>query len=161
MFRVFVGKANQLNLGGKMNITRTVFNSFKVSLCKKEIDCLNDAFKARLMKSAYTFSQSGEVWTDVSSGEVPVGNGYPSGGYSLPAPTITKDNVNNRAEIFWSGELFNIVASGGDISDIKGIIIYDDTHPNDKLFGYAEFSEVVTLTNGTTAKIIDMYYRLS
>jgi hypothetical protein len=102
-----------------------VANSFKTMLWKAQIDAANDTFKVILMDVGFVFDKdSHNAYSDVSSYELPTGNGYTAGGQTLTLDAITTDNTEDRCEVTFLNAQWT--ASGGPIETV-GAIIYNDS----------------------------------
>jgi hypothetical protein len=102
-----------------------IANSAKTMLWKGQINALSDTFKMILMDQGFIFDKDNhKAYTDVSSYELPTGNGYTTGGIALTLDAVTTDNTEDRAEVTFLNAQWT--ASGGALATV-GAIIYDDS----------------------------------
>ena len=100
-------------------------NSFKTMLWKGQVNAASDTFKIILMDLGFVFDKDlHHAYTDVSSYELPTGNGYTAVGQILTLDAITTDDVEDRCEVTFLNAQWT--ASGGPISTV-GAIIYNDS----------------------------------
>jgi hypothetical protein len=111
-------------------------NRCKLELCKGNVDLLTDTLKIALVSSGFTFSQSGHsTLSDVASSLLTEQYGYTV--TTLAGATAVQDDVSNRGYVSYNNVAWN--ATGGSIGPSPGAIIYDDTHADDIIVGYADF----------------------
>jgi len=146
-----------------VSFTKTVFAGFNVECAKKKIDGNNDQFKLAFMSGEYVKDTTTQkFWSHISGEEIADGfGGYTVGGYNLPSGEVIHDTANNRMKLYWSGEFLSVTASGEDMTGIGGFVIYDDTHADKVIVGYAESSEDISIANGTTVNFSDMVFYIS
>jgi len=100
-------------------------NSAKTMLWKGQINAATDTFKMVLMDLGFTFDKDNhKKYTDISTFELPTGNGYTAGGVTLILNAITTDNVEDRCEVTFQNAQWT--ASGGSLA-VVGAIIYNDS----------------------------------
>ena len=126
----------------------TASNHFKFKLMSGDIDFDAHTFKICLMQSGFTFDKDNHAtWSDVSSYELPTGNGYTQGGKTLQNVQVQEDDVNDRCVVSWDD--IGWQASGGDLVT-PGAIVYDDDTSDDTVVMYIEFDNGndVTIKDG-------------
>jgi len=134
-------------------------NKFKKELWSGTVDGSADVFKIILMESGFTYSPvTHGDYADVSANELPTANGYTVGGATLSGVSITQDDTNNKGEIAWNNAAWT--ATGGSLV-ASGAIIYDDTHGDDVIVGYIDFSGNQTTLDGGTFTIADVESSIS
>ena len=121
-----------------------IYNSCIDDTAKGNIDFDTDTFKMMLVTSSYTAAKTHSKRSDITN-EVS-GTGYTSGG-NAAAPTVTKDNTNNRVDISWSITSWTsstITARAGVIYKSRG-----GASSADELVGYVDFGSNVSSSSGT------------
>ena len=121
-----------------------IYNSCIDDTAKGSIDFDTDTFKMMLVTSSYTAAKTHAKRSDITN-EVS-GTGYTSGG-NAAAPTVTKDNANNRVDISWSITSWTsstITARAGVIYKSRG-----GASSADELVGYVDFGSNVSSSSGT------------
>jgi hypothetical protein len=114
-------------------MANALFNRFKQDVLKKIHNLGSDNIMVALV-NGYTFNQANQVWTDVSSFEIPNGNGYTTGGQQLTGNAVSIDSTNNRGVFSannpsWSSS--TITATGA--------IIYNASATGSPLIAYIDF----------------------
>jgi hypothetical protein len=114
-------------------MANALYNRFKQDVLKKVHNLGTDTIMVALV-SGYTFSQSHQVWADVSSSEIANGNGYTTGGQQLTGNAVSIDGTNNRGVFSannpsWSSS--TITATGA--------IIYSASATGNPLIAYIDF----------------------
>lgn len=133
-------------------------NLFKKLLVQGNIDFSSDVFKFILMQPGFTFNQgTHEEYADVSGMEVDDGYGYTTGGVTLSGVSVTQDNTENRSVVTWNNASWT--AAGGNI-ETGGAIIYDDTYTGDPVVGCINFGETITVVDGGTFTVSNIYMAL-
>jgi len=135
-------------------MSNAVPNSFKTMLWKGQIVGLTHVFKMILMQAGFAFNKdTHRAYADISTSEVPNGNGYTTGGITLSGITITTNDTDDRTEVRWTNVQW--VASGGSIV-ASGAIIYDDSTATgsghdftDAIVSYKDAGGAITATDGT------------
>lgn len=123
------------------------YDSFREYMADGTIDLDTHTFKVMLVSSAYTFSSSHSVKTDITN-ELSTANGYTAGGATLASVTWTRSGATvtfDAADTTWT-------ASGGSIT-ARRAVIYDDTATNDELVASILLDTTpadVTTTSGNT-----------
>jgi len=129
-------------------------NRFRYEMLKGGVDCTSDVFKIILMQSGFSYDRVNDgTYSDVSADELTTANGYTAGGATLSGVSVSQDDVQNRGEVTWSDVSWT--ASGGSIV-ASGAIIYDDTHANDIVVAYIDFSSDQTALDGGAFVIADI-----
>ncbi len=125
-------------------MANVVYNSFKADNAAGLIDLELDAFKAMLVTSTYAPDIDAHSHRDDITNEV-VGAGYTLGGMTIPNPTVTQDNANDRA--VWDGDDITWAAS---TITARGAVIYQDvgTAATDRLVTFLDFVTDQTSTGG-------------
>lgn len=121
-----------------------IYNSCIDDTAKGSIDFDTDTFKMMLVTSTYTAAKTHAKRSDVTN-EV-TGTGYTAGG-NAAAPTVTKDNANNRVDITFaitSWTSSTITARAGVIYKSRG-----GASSADELVGYVDFGSDISSTSGT------------
>lgn len=133
-----------------MSLPVDLSNHFRHQLGKKNIDLETDSFFCCLMISEFVFDRdTHQAYGDVSAHEVPAGNGYITGGQALVG-TYSQDNDADRAILDFAP--FTWTASGGDIANIGGILVYDVTASN-KIAFFGSFGGAVLVPEGLSLDI--------
>ena len=134
-----------------------IANLIKQELMKKTIDVTSDVMKIALLDNTFTFDpDTHTTWGAVSAKELTTANGYATG--TLTYDSIAVDNTLDLATATFDD--FTWTASGGDIGPANGAIIYDDTHAQKVVVGYADFGTAQTATDGGTFKIANIKIRV-
>jgi len=138
-------------------------NSFKTMLWKGQIDASSDVFKCILMDLGFTFDQDNHnAYTDISSYELPTGNGYTTGGVTLTLDAITTDNTENRCEVSFLNAQWT--ASGGSLSTVGAIIFNDSTATGsgddytDAIIGFFDASGTQVVADGAALTISNILF---
>ena len=110
-----------------------------------QMDWLSDTIKIAGLKSAYTPSDTDEVYADVSSHEISStidATNHPAGGQTVGSKTVT-----------YSGGVVHAAGSGlglhrnnfdiNDTHDIRWAVVYDDSVTDDPLLGYVDFNKLI------------------
>jgi len=95
-------------------------------LWKGQINGATDTFKVILMQIGFVFDKDNhQDYNDVSSWELPDGNGYSTGGQALTGNTVYTDDIEDRCEVTFNNATWT--ASGGPLSTVGAIIFNDST----------------------------------
>ena len=121
-----------------------VYNSYKKEVLDAGIDHVNDTIKVMLVTSSYTPDQDAHDFKDDITNEVS-GTGYTAGGNTLANPTVTVDNVNNKAKF----NADNTTWASATIT-ARGAVIYKDTGnaATSPLLCYIDFTTDQSSSNG-------------
>lgn len=125
----------------------TLFNAFAVNCANGLIDLDTHTFKAILLTSSFSPSNSHALYADVSAYEVAGANGYTSGGATLSSVTWVRSGAIctfDSADVSWTAT--------GSIT-ARYIAILDDTAAGKPLVGYALLDNTpanVTIPAGNT-----------
>lgn len=131
-------------------MSSALYNGYKVNAAKGAIAFLTDTIKVALLKSTYTPDiDNHKFFSDVIAQESS-GTGYTTGGNTLTSPTVTEDDVNDRAVL--SGA--NVAWPTATIADARYAVIYKSTGNNatSPLIGYIDLLATKSW-NGDTAQI--------
>lgn len=138
-------------------------NSFKTMLWKGQIAGLTDTFKIVLMQIGFTFNKDNHhAYADISTWELPTGNGYTNGGQALTGAVITTDNVEDRAELVFNNAQWT--ASGGPISTVGAIVFDDDTlvgggdDYTDAIVAFLDANGVQTVPDGAALTVSSIMF---
>jgi len=124
---------------------------------KGDIDLTSDTIKALLMNDSFSFdNDTSAIKSGIIAFEVAAGNGYIQDDITLVFTTHTEDDTNDRARVAFSDIL--IVAAGGDIGPVAGLIFYDGTTSDDTVIGYLDFEGDETILDGKTLEIKNIYF---
>ena len=131
-----------------MAVTKTVSNRMKYELGKGAVDFSSDSFKAILTNTSFVFDKDNdETYSDVTSDEISNGNGYTTCGAALVVGTAwNQDDSNDMGEIEFNDVTWT--ASGDDIEEFNGLLVYDDTHASKIVVGHIDFGEDIEITDG-------------
>ncbi len=122
-----------------------IYNSALEDLARGAIDFDTDTFKIMLVTAAYTANKDTHTKRSDVTDEVPATGGYTAGG-QVVAPTVTKDNANDRVDITWSQETWaaaTITARGAVIYKSRG-----GAASADELVAYVDFGSNIISTAG-------------
>lgn len=116
-----------------------------------QTDYLSQDMRMAFLTSAYTPSDTDEVWGDVSGDEISVTN-YTAGGVLFTSKSISYSSTNRLIKVlgapaYWHSDTTGHVDSG---VDCRYAVVYNDT--NDMLFGYIDLGSVITGNNATTGE---------
>lgn len=140
-------------------MTTQASNEFKKELLDGNIDFSADVFKIILMASGFVYNRvTHGQYADVSASELPTGSGYTVGGATLAGVALAQNDTTNQGTVDWNNAQWT--ASGGSIV-ASGAIIYDDTHANDVIVGYIDFSGDQTTLNGGVFTIANVEVTVS
>lgn len=133
-------------------------NSFKSMLWKGQVNASSDTFKMILMDQGFIFDKDNHnAYTDVSSYELPTGNGYTTGGLSLTLDSITTDDVEDRSEVTFQNAQWT--ASGGSLATVGAIIYNDSTDTTggddytDAIVAWLDANGVQTVADGAALTV--------
>lgn len=121
-----------------------LYNRFKYNLMKKIADMSTDTCRVILLNASHVFTASHNVYTDISTNELPTAGTYVVNGLPLTAPTVTQDDVNNcatfdAADVSWAGATFTAYFAA----------IYDSTIGGNPLVACIDFGGAKIVTSGT------------
>ena len=131
-----------------MAVTIQNYNQFLEILGDGTLDMDTHSFKAALMTSGFTFNAANTIWANVSANELAGGNGYTTGGLTLTSVTWTETSGEvtfNFADLEWE-------ATGGSLTGITDMVMYDDTVSGDPLMFAVDLGGSFTIVDG--ARII-------
>lgn len=139
-----------------MAVTLTISNHWRYQLANKKVDIAADTFKAILMKDTFTFNRDAHATlADVSSQELPAGNGYLQQFTTLSGGVLTEDDYNDRAYRTFNTVAFTAADGNMPASGATGdAIIYDDTTADDTVVGCINFGANYQLPAGKTLQIL-------
>lgn len=133
-------------------------NNLKYLLFTGAIDFENDVFNVILMQPDFVFNrETHENYVDVSGSELANGFGYNAGGEILAGVTVAPDHGDNLAYVNWNNMQWT--AAGGTLN-MGGAIIYDDTVVDDPIVGYVNFGDTITLVDGGTFTLANIFVAL-
>jgi len=81
--------------------------------------------------------------------EISAGNGYPSGGVSVPVTGGESGGTYTLSQ----DSTVTITASGGSIGPFRYIVFYEGTVADNPLFSYFDYGSSITLADGETLDI--------
>lgn len=128
-----------------------LYSEGKIGIGNDTVQLSTHTFKAALFTSSYTPSISHTDYSTLT-GEVSTGNGYTTGGITLTNVAITAQGTGFK----FSSDPIAVTASGGDITGIRYLVIYDSTASGKTLIGYSLLDNTpanITVSNGTTRNI--------
>ena len=129
-----------------------VCQNFLYLMAKGEIDFDTDSFIVILMGSGFGYNRAAHhKYADVSADELITGNGYTQKTKVLTGVSIARDDALYKVVVKWNNPSW--VASGGPIGPVCGAFILDDTHVDDPLVQYIDFSGDGTEPDGGTFTI--------
>jgi hypothetical protein len=118
-----------------------VYNRFKANLMNKVVDLEADLIKVSLMDNSHAFTATNDVWTDVSTNELPTSGGYTAGGMALSSAAVTQAATTkfDGDDTQWTSATFTAYHA----------VIWDDTVATDDLICSFDFGGAKTVTSGT------------
>ncbi len=118
-----------------------IYERFKANLMNKIVDLEADVIKVSLLDTNHTFSATDNVWTDVSTNELPTAGGYTAGGATLAGAAVTQAATTkfDGTDTAWTSATFSAYHA----------VIWDDTVGTDDLICSFDFGGVKTVTAGT------------
>ena len=118
-------------------MTNIIFNIGKLKLMNGDIDLLNDSIKIALMTETYSPDKDNDEYYSDLVGEAS-GTGYTAGGKVLSNRTISKDDLNDRAEFKADDLVWNAIT----VSNVNSCVIYKDTGTpsTSSLIAYIDFA---------------------
>ncbi len=118
-----------------------IYNIFKANLMNKIVDLEADVVKVSLMDNVHAFTATDNVWTDVSTNELPTAGGYTAGGATLAGAAVTQAAVTkfDGTDTAWTSATFSAYHA----------VIWDDTVATDDLICSFDFGGIKTVTAGT------------
>lgn len=120
------------------------YNQFLLQLGNGTLDMDSHTFKAALMTSGFTFTATNTVWSDVSANELVGGNGYTAGGLVLANVTWTQTS----GEVTFNFDDPEWEATGGPLTGVTDMVIYDDTVAGDPLMFAVDLDGSFTIVDG-------------
>lgn len=124
-----------------------VFNAFLEAQADGTNDFSSHSYKAALMGTGYSPDiDNDEGWADVSADEVGAVSGYSSGGSALSGISITRYDATNRVVVTWTQERWDLPDG---LSDIAGVMVYNDTLAGKTLIAYMKMATAVTVSSGS------------
>jgi hypothetical protein len=136
----------------------TIYNEFKLTLGKKAMDLINDAFKVSLLTSSSNAGSASLTTAQYATltNELTTANGYTAGGTSVtPSWTASSGTMTfDTTDASWT-------ASGGSIV-ARFAVLYDNTSTNKDLVAYCLLdstpADVTTSTgNSLTIQITNVF----
>jgi len=132
-----------------MAIVSVLSNRFKYMRDLKNVDMLNDTFKAILMDTAFAFNpDTHSTLADVTANQLASGNGYTQNDKELAGVTVEEDDANNRSRTTWTNVTWT--ASGGSIGPTGALVIYDDSVTEKTVLGCVDFGTDYTIADGSS-----------
>jgi hypothetical protein len=118
-----------------------IYERFKANLMNKIVDLEADTIKVSLMDNSHSFTATNDVWTDVSTNELPTSGGYTAGGATLAGSAVTQSGTTkwDGTDVAWTSATFSAYHA----------VIWDDTVGTDDLICSIDFGGVKTVTAGT------------
>jgi hypothetical protein len=118
-----------------------IYERFKANLMNKIVDLEADAIKVSLMDNSHTFTSTNDVWTDVSTNELPTAGGYTAGGATLAGAAVTQAGTTkfDGTDTAWAAATFSAYHA----------VLWDDTLGADDLICSFDFGGIKTVTAGT------------
>ncbi|TYT73258.1 hypothetical protein [Desulfobotulus mexicanus] len=146
-----------------MAITRTLANGLLYEMGRGSLNFETGIFRAILMKPAFVFDRiEHDRYSKVTDQEIPMGNGYASGGaLLLDAGGWQQDNTWAMATISWQDAVWT--AQGGSIGPVSGAVVMqfsEDTPGDSRIVGHINFGELVTVTEGVIFQLKNMGFDL-
>ena len=124
-----------------------VFNAFLEAQADGTNDFTAHTYKAALMDSGYSPDiDNDEGWNDVSADEVTVEDGYVSGGLELADISITRYDTTNKTVISWGAPTWTVPDTSDGLSDVAGLLVYNDTLAGKLLIAYFKFALASDIT---------------
>jgi hypothetical protein len=130
--------------------TFTFFDEFINNLGNGAIDLDSDTFRAALTNSAPDAAAHDEL-ADIT--QIATGFGYTQAadGAGEALTSVTWVETGGGTGIWqWSAADITWTASGGDIGPFRYVVICSDTSTNNKLVGYLDHGEAVTILDGNS-----------
>ncbi len=118
-----------------------IYERFKANLMNKIVDLEADVIKVSLMDNVHAFTATDNVWTDVSTNELPTAGGYTAGGATLAGAAVTQSGTTkfDGTDTAWTSATFSAYHA----------VLWDDTVGTDDLICSFDFGGVKTVTAGT------------
>lgn len=111
------------------------------AVATKKIDLVNDDIKVMLVTSTYVPNQDTHGTLADITGEAS-GTGYTAGGKSLTGKTLVQDASTNK----WKWDADDLTWTTASVT-FRYAVLYDDSHTDKPLIGYADFGSNQTATN--------------
>ncbi len=117
-----------------------IYNRFKANLMNKKVDLAADNIKVALLDNSHIFSETDNVWADVSANEI-AGTGYTTNGADLAGSSVTQAAPTkwDATDISWSSATFSAYHA----------VLYDDSTPNNDLICSFDFGSEQIVSLGT------------
>lgn len=118
-----------------------IYNRFKANVFNKIVDLEADVIQVSLLDNSHSFSATDNVWTDVSTNELPTSGGYTAGGATLAGAAVTQSGTTkfDGTDTTWTSATFSAYHA----------VLWDDTVGTDDLICSFDFGGVKTVTSGT------------
>ena len=121
--------------------TLVLFDALRTDLWNAEHDVGTQVFKAAFYTSAATFA-AGDAAPAYAAGNETTGGQVPAGGVTLDNFTATNVNVDFDDEV--------ISADGANPTNIRFMLIYNDSNATKKAIGFVDFTSDQDITVGAT-----------
>ena len=118
-----------------------IYERFKANLMNKIVDLEADVIKVSLMDNVHAFTATHNIWTDVSTNELPTAGGYTAGGATLAGAAVTQAATTkfDGTDTAWTSATFSAYHA----------VLWDDTVGTDDLICSFDFGGIKTVTAGT------------
>jgi hypothetical protein len=128
-----------------MSVTLTWYAKARANVYAAKINFLADDIRCALLGPGYTPDRNvDEKWSDISAFEI-AGTGYVAGGELLANKTVTYDAGLKRTSLDADDVLWPASSLAGRV-----VAIYDATHVDQPLMGFADYGATgFACTNGT------------
>lgn len=133
--------------------TWTVYGPAKEAVYEGDIDLDGHVFKALLLKATYTPDTTNhDQLSDITAHELATTNGY-------GRITVSHATLRTAAVVkFYATSPLIWTADGGALADIKYVVIYDDTHADDRPLCYLDLNsgggDIADVADGTALRVL-------